>query len=92
MPMGGRISSGEATVATAIKAVYEDGVLKPAEPLELAEHSQVEVVIVSASNPTEDDDPTGWKTMREFIGMWKDAPEGEPIARDHDKYLYGPEE
>jgi hypothetical protein len=39
----------------------------------------------------ENDDPTGWKTAREFIGMWKDAPEGVSIARDHDKYLYGDE-
>ncbi len=39
MPLGGML------VGTAIKAVYEDGVLKPKEPLELAEHSEVEVLV-----------------------------------------------
>ena len=81
---------GETHVAT-VKAVYEDGVLKPKEPMDLAEHSEVVVTYVPANPPAEDDDPTGWKTMRRIIGMWKDAPKGEPIAREHDKYLYGPE-
>lgn len=30
-----------------VKAVYEDGVLKPEQPLPLAEHSEVEVLILT---------------------------------------------
>ena len=29
-----------------IKAIFEDGVLKPLEPLGLAEHEQVQIVII----------------------------------------------
>jgi predicted DNA-binding antitoxin AbrB/MazE fold protein len=76
-------------MTTAVKAVYEDGVFKPKEPVKLQEKTEVEVLIPSEAQDS--DDPTGWKTAREFIGMWKDAPEGVPIAQDHDKYLYGDE-
>ena len=71
-----------------VKAVYEDGVLKPKNPLPFKEHEEVEIDVrrVSAAE-VEDDDPTGWKTARAFVGMIKNAPKGVPIARDHDDYL-----
>lgn len=75
-------------MATAVRAIYEDGVFKPKEPVQLQEHTEVDVILPAPAQLV-DDDPTGWKTAQEFIGMWKDAPPGEPIARDHDKYLYG---
>jgi hypothetical protein len=34
-----------------------------------------------------DDDPTGWKALRELIGSIKDAP--PDMAENHDRYLYG---
>jgi AF2212-like protein len=71
-----------------VKAVYENGVFRPKEPVDLPEKTEVEVVLPSAAGPAEDDDPTGWKTARRFIGLWKDAPKGEPIAAEHDRYLY----
>jgi predicted DNA-binding antitoxin AbrB/MazE fold protein len=76
-----------------VEAVYEgNGVLKIEEPVALKEKAKVRLVIEveadAATAPAEDDDPTGWKTARRFIGMWKGAPEGVHIARDHDKYLY----
>lgn len=67
-------------MATAIKAVYEGGAFKPTEPVKLEEHTEVEA----------DDDPTGWKTARRFIGLWKDAPTDD-LAEAHDDCLYGPE-
>jgi predicted DNA-binding antitoxin AbrB/MazE fold protein len=74
-------------MTTAIKAVYEEGVFKPKEPVRLEERTEVEVLIPTPESPHADD-PTGWKAAERFIGFIKDAPEGEPIARDHDKYLY----
>lgn len=79
-----------------VRAVYEKGVLVPREPLDLPEHAEVEIEVRLAEGEMEarDDDPgdpTGWATMRRLIGMWKDAPPGEPLARDHDRYLYGTE-
>jgi predicted DNA-binding antitoxin AbrB/MazE fold protein len=72
-----------------VEAIYEGGVLKPQAPLNLKEKSKVTLTIEAApETEANDDDPTGWKTAERFIGMWKGAPEGEPIAREHDKHLY----
>ncbi len=64
-----------------VKAIYEDGVFKPMERVELADKTEVELEIKPAR---------GAKKMdpRDFVGFIKDAPEGVPIARDHDKYIY----
>jgi predicted DNA-binding antitoxin AbrB/MazE fold protein len=75
-------------MGTSIDAIYENGVFKPEQPVALKEKTRVHLVIEDAVPPAEDDDPTGWKTAMELMGCIKDAPEGEPIARDHDKYLY----
>ena len=56
-------------MTTAVKAIYEDGVFKPKEPVKLQEKTEVEVLIPAEAK--DDDDPTGWKTAREFIGMWE---------------------
>jgi len=71
-----------------VKAIYEDGVLKPKSPLPLREHEEVEIEIKAIRPAEEDDDPTGWKTAEKFIGMWKGAPPDEPIGAEHDKHLY----
>jgi predicted DNA-binding antitoxin AbrB/MazE fold protein len=74
-----------------VDAIYEDGVLKPERPLDLKEKAKVHVTIETKAEETptaDDDDPTGWKTARRFIGLWKGAPKGAPIAREHDKHLY----
>ena len=43
-----------------VKAVYENGVFKPREPVNLEEHTEVEILIPEKSSP-DADDPTGWK-------------------------------
>ena len=71
-----------------VKAVWENGVFKPKEPVQLEERTEVDVVIPASR--TENDDPTGWKAMREFIGLAKDAGPGTASV-DHDAkrmYLY----
>jgi len=74
------------SMSTTVKAVYEDGVFKPKEPVSLAEHAEVEVLI--PTEPQRDlDDPTGWKAAEELIGFIKDAP--SDMAENHDFYLYG---
>ncbi len=74
-------------MATAIKAVYQHGVFKPVTPVHLKEETEVEV-FVPPDAAKDDDDPTGWKAAEGFIGFIKTAPPGEPIAEEHDKYLY----
>lgn len=76
-------------MAITVTAVYEGGVLKPEVPLNLKDKSKVTVTIEAPQETkAADDDPTGWKTAERFIGMWKGAPPGEPIAREHDKHIY----
>ncbi len=81
-------------MATMIKAIYEDGVFKPEEPVSIPEHTRVEVSVpeVEASAPADDDDdPTGWKAMNEFIGMAGEAggTAETNAAEEHDEILYG---
>jgi predicted DNA-binding antitoxin AbrB/MazE fold protein len=77
-----------------VAAVYEGGgVLKLERPLDLQEKAKVNVTIetaVEAAPAIGDDDPTGWKAAREFIGMWKDAPErsSASLSEDHDRVIY----
>ena len=74
-----------------VKAVYEDGVLKPKSPLPFKEHEEVEIDVRPASSAeVDDDDPTGWKAAETFIGMWKDAPKRSSmsLSEDHDAVLY----
>jgi len=71
-------------MTTAVKAVYQNGVFKPKEPLDLKDQTEVEVLIPSSSLP--DDDPTGWKTADRLIGFIQDAP--PDMAERHDQYLY----
>jgi predicted DNA-binding antitoxin AbrB/MazE fold protein len=57
-------------MTTAVKAIYEDGVFKPKEPVGLEEHAEVEVLI--PTQPKRDpDDPTGWKAIDRLIGSLK---------------------
>jgi predicted DNA-binding antitoxin AbrB/MazE fold protein len=74
-------------MTTAVKAVYEDGVFKPKEPVQLEEKTEVEVLIPAESRP-DDDDPTGWKTARELIGCITEEFVDENIAKHHDRHIY----
>lgn len=77
-------------MATVVKAIFEGGVLKPEGPVDLEERKQYVLRIEPAAEAATggvDDDPTGWKTARRFIGLWKDAPASD-VAENHDKYLY----
>jgi Protein of unknown function DUF104 len=67
-----------------IKAIYEDGVFKPQEPVHLDEHTEVEVSIL-VEVPLDAADPTGWKAAEALIGFVVDAP--PDMAEHHDAYL-----
>jgi hypothetical protein len=69
-----------------IKAIYENGVFKPREPVQLEEYTEVEVLIPTPRSP-HSDDPTGWKAAEALIGFIDDAP--ADMAENHDLYLYG---
>ncbi len=63
-----------------VKAIYENGVFRPKEPLPLKERAEVEIEIHETAQADEDD-------PRNFVGFITDAPEGVPLAAEHDEYL-----
>ena len=89
MSEGVTMKAEVALMSTTVKAVYENGVFKPKEPVSLAEHAEVEVVIPTPpAGPAAADgeDPTGWKAIDELIGCIKGGP--SDVAENHDHYLY----
>jgi hypothetical protein len=72
-------------MTTAVKAIYENGVLTPIEPVQLQERTEVEVLVPTPS--PSDDDPTGWTAAQALIGFIDGAP--ADMAEHHDAYLYG---
>jgi hypothetical protein len=74
-------------MATTVKAVYEGGVFKPKEPVQLEEHAEVEVLLPDSKPRRDPDDPTGWKAIDRLIGIAKNAP--PDLSENHDAYLYG---
>ncbi len=71
---------------TAVKAIYEDGVFKPKQPVDLREKTEVDILLPDDATRDEDD-PTGWKAIDSLRGIIKGAP--PDTAEKHDKYLYG---
>ena len=73
-----------------VPGVYEgDGVLKLEKPLDLKEHTRVNVTIETAKEaPASDDDPTGWKTARELIGSITEELAVPDASVNHDRYIY----
>ncbi len=81
-------------MATIIKAIYEDGVFKPQEPVELREHTEVEVSVPDPTSSRALDAPlvaeagdNGWNAIDRLIGIVDGTP-GD-VAVNHDHYLYG---
>ncbi|HUG90756.1 MAG TPA: antitoxin family protein [Planctomycetaceae bacterium] len=62
-----------------VEATYENGVLKPKQPLALAEGAEVRLVISPAAEP---EDPLG-----PVIGIGESG--RTDGAEHHDRYLYG---
>jgi predicted DNA-binding antitoxin AbrB/MazE fold protein len=64
-----------------IDAVYEDGVLKPAEPLALKEHERVRVTIQPA---------TSWVEETAGLIQWKGTPEELQYLAEDPEFDYPP--
>lgn len=65
-----------------VKAIYENGVLRPKKPLALKEHEEVEIEVRRLPEPVEDEEDP-----HSFVGFIKGAPADVPLAQDHDEYL-----
>lgn len=74
-------------MATTVKAVYENGVFKPKEPVQLEEHAEVDVLLPGSRPRRDPDDPSGWKAIDRLIGIADNAP--PDLSENHDVYVYG---
>lgn len=71
--------SGEVTLPITVDATYEDGVLKPRQPLPLKEHEQVRISIhLQASWVQETAGIVGWTGDHETLGRFAADPELDP--------------
>jgi predicted DNA-binding antitoxin AbrB/MazE fold protein len=76
-----------------IHAIYEDGVLKPLDPLNLAEHQRVGLSI--GTSPTSETDllASQRKAIEELDAEIDGLPDNSPndgfSAANHDRILYG---
>lgn len=62
-----------------VEATYEDGVLKPKQPLTLPEGAEVRLTVCALPEP---EDP-----LKDVIGIGQSG--RTDGAQNHDKYLYG---
>ena len=63
-----------------VEAVYEDGVLKPAQPLPFAEHQKVQVTVADRSNWVQETAGiVGWKGDPEELRRLALAPESDLV-------------
>ena len=76
----------EALMGTAIRAIYEDGVFKPEEPVQLADKARVRLVVEPAPGPGPS---SSWQAWQDIIGIADDPDGPTDVAENHDHYLYG---
>ncbi|MDQ3815903.1 MAG: antitoxin family protein [Armatimonadota bacterium] len=81
---------------TTVEAIYENGVLRLLEPLELDEGTRVEVVVIpdgvaqpDVTEPQQKDQRTPAEILAEIAALSVDHGRVETASVDHDKILYG---
>jgi predicted DNA-binding antitoxin AbrB/MazE fold protein len=71
-----QLSPGAETMTLTVEAVYENGVLKPVEPLTLKEHARVQITIAPATNWVQETyGICGWKGSVEEAERFATDPE-----------------
>jgi predicted DNA-binding antitoxin AbrB/MazE fold protein len=74
---------------TPIEAVYEQGVLRPTRPIDLAEGARVEIIIIPGHSYQGSGKPTPAEVAARIAAMpLQSSPEGFS-GEDHDAILYG---
>lgn len=68
----------------AIEAIYENGVFKPLEKIDIKEHTKLTIVLsASLEQPTVEEN-----SLEAIIDIAKDCSDSD-LSTHHDKYLYG---
>lgn len=72
-------------MAITTEAIYEQGILRPVQPIPLAEGEQVEVIIVSEQEPGKES-PS--EVLAQIAAMPIEGNQQPFSGRDHDSLLY----
>jgi predicted DNA-binding antitoxin AbrB/MazE fold protein len=77
-----------------IPAVFDSGVFRPLQPVELAEGTQVQVQLANLKPPvSEEVDEETRKSWNEYVDRMESLPSKSPpdelTNRDHDRIIYG---
>jgi len=78
-------------MTTTVKAIYEQGALKLAEPIELEEGAQVDVIVIAhkPENGNQPSDDHSWNALAELLKGCAIDTGISDLAHQHDHYLYG---
>lgn len=80
-----------------VEVIYENGVLRPLQPLTLSEHARVHVVILPAGENGAaskiEDQKAAWRELWEELSAVPQAENNDGwSAKDADDVLYGPQQ
>ncbi|MBD2100586.1 antitoxin family protein [Leptolyngbya sp. FACHB-261] len=74
-------------MTTTIQAVYEQGVLRPTQPIKLAEGTRVEVIVIVKE--LEENDRSPAQILAAIAALPSENDDTEFSGQDHDQVLYG---
>ncbi|MBI3972160.1 MAG: antitoxin family protein [Chloroflexi bacterium] len=69
-----------------LEAVYEDGVLKPLEALDLPEHQRVQVTVTVPADDAAEETLKAWMTVYDGLSQ-EEITEVEAIALDRSRFM-----
>ena len=76
---------------TPIEAVYEQGVLRPTRPIDLAEGARVEIIVIPVYSPRGPGQSTPAEVAARIAAMPVQSSSEGFSGEDHDAILYGNE-
>ena len=74
-------------MSTSVEAIYENGVFRPIQHVDLAEGTRVEVIVIPREPPPRKRMPA--EILAEIAAMDVESEAEGFSGRDHDKILYG---
>jgi predicted DNA-binding antitoxin AbrB/MazE fold protein len=73
-------------MATTIDAIYEHGVFRPTEPVEMPEGERVQIVVLVTDKVASTPSPAS--ILVEIAALPLETEGDDNVSRDHDRYLY----
>ncbi|MBI3946897.1 MAG: antitoxin family protein [Armatimonadetes bacterium] len=74
-------------MTTTVDAIYEQGVLRPAQPIALPEGARVQVIVIAGRTGAAAPSPA--EILAEIAALPVGGPADGFAGRDHDRLLYG---